>query len=582
MWNCRGASNPHFRWNFVELVRDHKRLMVILTETRIGGSRVETICQSLGFTNFYIVDSVGFAGGIWLLWNEDNIICDVLHSIEQEIHACIQVSPHTSPWLISAIYASPHFARRKFLWESLKIFSPHQSLPWLLLGDCNQVLTSEDKFGGNPVNSARANLFKDCLDTCGMLDLGFSGSRYTWSNLRTTRGLIQERLDRCWSNAAWKFQFPNTIVRHLPRTHSDHCPVLLNTDPCLLDRCWSNAAWKFQFPNTIVRHLPRTHSDHCPVLLNTDPCHLSSIKPFRFKSIWFSDPSLFPLIEECWSVPSNSFISNLNCFTARVKVWNKENFGNLFYRKKMILARLSGIQRSLEVRPSVFLTNLEVTLSDEYNNILSLEEEFWALKSRVNWLSDGDCRVDCDDLAGVQFPLLNSECHANLCSAPSNAELWKTEVPLVYLSQTEHKQRFLSFTCHKEVPFDRLGAHIFTGTLFLEQGSCLVVNKVFIVLAGVSSHLNPKNMLQELLVKFGLGYPIYECAIVEVGPPKMLKFRAKLIFAEEKFESMELHSSKKEAEQNIAQHALDCIQMEKVTKCAKFFLRFVFNVSHKT
>ncbi|KAH7851794.1 hypothetical protein Vadar_016562 [Vaccinium darrowii] len=94
MWNCRGASNLHFRRNFAELVHDHKPLMVILTENHIGGSRAETICKSLGFPNFCIVDLVGFAGGIWLLWNEDNISCEVLHTTEQEIHACVQVSPH--------------------------------------------------------------------------------------------------------------------------------------------------------------------------------------------------------------------------------------------------------------------------------------------------------------------------------------------------------------------------------------------------------------------------------------------------------------------------------------------------------
>lgn len=225
-----------------------------------------------------------------MLWNEDNIKCEVLHSTEQEIHACIQVSPHISPWFISAIYASPCFERRKLLWENLKVFAQRRSLRWLVLGDCNQVLSAEDKFGGNPINIGRASLFNKCLDTFGLVDLGFSGPRYTWSNLRVLGGLIQEHLDTCWSNSSWKIMFPNTAVRHLPRTQSDHSPVLLNTNP-----------------------------------------YISSFsKPFHFKSIWFSDPSISSLTDDCRKDPESSFNSNLKCGIGRILVIflpKKINFG---------------------------------------------------------------------------------------------------------------------------------------------------------------------------------------------------------------------------------------------------------------
>ena len=57
-------------------------------------------------------------------------------------------------------------------------------MPWLLLEDFNKVLTGEDKFGGKSINLNRALDFKDCLDTCNLLDLGFFGPKYTWSNRR--------------------------------------------------------------------------------------------------------------------------------------------------------------------------------------------------------------------------------------------------------------------------------------------------------------------------------------------------------------------------------------------------------------
>ena len=56
-------------------------------------------------------------------------------------------------------------------------------------------------------------------------------------------------------------------------------------------------------------------------------------------------------------------------------------FGNIFSRKKNIIARLNGIQRVVYVKPSTFLLNLKKELMKELDIILRQEEEFWALKS---------------------------------------------------------------------------------------------------------------------------------------------------------------------------------------------------------
>ena len=130
-------------------------------------------------------------------------------------------------WLISAIYARPRLSKRRILWDNLKIVAQLQNLPWLMLRDFNEVLSGEDKFGGNRVNLNRALQFKECLDDCNMVDLGFAGPKYTWTNHRPISALILERIDRCFANPSWRVLFPEVAVSHLPRTFSDHCPVLI-------------------------------------------------------------------------------------------------------------------------------------------------------------------------------------------------------------------------------------------------------------------------------------------------------------------------------------------------------------------
>ena len=83
----------------------------------------------------------------------------VLASTEQEIHAVIEIHSFPSPWLIAAMYASPRYRERNILWDNLNQITSLQQLPWLLLGDLNKILTSENKLGERPINIARAMRF---------------------------------------------------------------------------------------------------------------------------------------------------------------------------------------------------------------------------------------------------------------------------------------------------------------------------------------------------------------------------------------------------------------------------------------
>ena len=71
-------------------------------------------------------------------------------------------------------------------------------------------------------------------------------------------------------------------------------------------------------------------------------------------------------------------------FTKAVSIWNKEVFGNIFWKKRNLAAQLKGIQCSLASCPNDFLVTLEKNLRLDYLNVLQQEEEFWSVKSRYN------------------------------------------------------------------------------------------------------------------------------------------------------------------------------------------------------
>ena len=231
------------------------------------------------------------------------------------------------------------------LWDNLKILTSLHNLPWSLMGDFNKVLFEDEKLGGNTISQRRVRAIQECMNVCHILDLGFSGPKFTWSNKRGIDDLIQCRLDGCWANLGWKAQFAKANVTHLARANFDHCLLLLNLNPTLGER---------------------------------------NNRPFHFQPFWLSHNDFLVLVREAQIGQDANLLDTISYFTSKAQRWNKEVFGNVFARKKNIMARLLGTQKALFNYPNAFLINLQSKLIDEYNIILQLEEELWAMKARTD------------------------------------------------------------------------------------------------------------------------------------------------------------------------------------------------------
>lgn len=79
------------------------------------------------------------------------------------------------------------------------------------------------------------------INYCHLIDLDYKGSRYIWLNKRFNdrNTSILERLDHFLAINDWFIQYLNAHVIHLPRTHSDYCPLLLTLfkDDSTLRKC---------------------------------------------------------------------------------------------------------------------------------------------------------------------------------------------------------------------------------------------------------------------------------------------------------------------------------------------------------
>lgn len=90
-------------------------------------------------------------------------------------------------------------ANRHATWELLKGLHQDPDAPWVISSDFNEGLSNDEKKRA-PRSKRQMMAFKKAIDECGMLDLGFSGYRFTWGNGRGGEANVQERLDRFVGN----------------------------------------------------------------------------------------------------------------------------------------------------------------------------------------------------------------------------------------------------------------------------------------------------------------------------------------------------------------------------------------------
>nr|KYP65965.1 Putative ribonuclease H protein At1g65750 family [Cajanus cajan] len=215
------------------------------------------------------------------------------------------------------------------------------------MGDFNAVLRDYERSNGSRVSSRCGdNAFRQFVQQCNLIDIGFQGSPYTWR-----RGSLLERLDRVLASYEWRIAFPEAVLTHLNPLKSYHVPILLKLSSNGYMRC--------------------------------------SRRPFRFEAAWLTHASFQELLKKEWTTNArwNMRINNIQqAFTK----WNKSVFGNVFLTKRRLLRRLQGIASKLFSGPNKFLEKLQSELWQELETVLQREELIWFQKSRCKWLLMGD------------------------------------------------------------------------------------------------------------------------------------------------------------------------------------------------
>ena len=280
----------------------------------------------------------------------------VISKASRFISCLIKLSSLNVNFIIIFVYAPAQREFKHEFWSELIDYTLSLSLPFVIMGDFNEISNSNDKLGDSVISSARFSTMNYILNHLPCVELPFDGPQFTWRKKKAGPGNIFERLDRAIVSSSWLTCFPQAKLKHNIFTSSDHCQISLN-------------------------YLP-TNSNKSP--------------PFRFEKMWCLRKDYDTLVKKTWCtqfVGSHMFrlVSKCKLLKGNSKQWNRFHFGNVSRQLRKVDDQLSTIQNGILCSPSdLNLLNKQDLLLRKRANLLAFNSEYWKQKNKSDYLLLGD------------------------------------------------------------------------------------------------------------------------------------------------------------------------------------------------
>lgn len=116
-------------------------------ETKSNREWMIKVRDKCGFKNGLIVPSVGSSGRLALFWKDDIIVHVQKYSMSH-IDAFVDGSDGMGWWRLTSFYGNPNTVKRHESWSLLRSIKDMSQLPWVAIGDFNELIGLSEKGGG--------------------------------------------------------------------------------------------------------------------------------------------------------------------------------------------------------------------------------------------------------------------------------------------------------------------------------------------------------------------------------------------------------------------------------------------------
>ncbi|KAL4348556.1 hypothetical protein GQ457_17G007420 [Hibiscus cannabinus] len=292
--------------------------------------------------------SNGASGGLISIWDDDVFTIEKSIVHDRWILLIGTLIPFKLKIGLINIYAPNVASERRCFFDSLKNQIRTMGLPMIIGGDFNAVLSQEEKVGSS-FDTQSAMVFDDFIQECELMDLPLNGGKFTWR--RGGNNLAASRLDR------------------------------FLVSPEVMQQC----------PSISQRILPRSLSDHNPILLEEGK-YAERARPFKWFSHWAQDSGYVDFVKATVAERVEKGVGELlKKIKGATKEWAKR-------QKAKEVESIEEVEKKIEQLESSALTSL--VNSEIFKQIRELrssiweryrkEEREWLQKSRLRWFKEGD------------------------------------------------------------------------------------------------------------------------------------------------------------------------------------------------
>lgn len=359
-WNCRGVSGRDTSARIKHMMKSINPIFFCIVETRANSARLDSFSAKLDRNwAWAAIEADGYSGGIIVTWQRDIGMVTPIVKSRYALHLVITNSKNES-WILSTIYNPSRIQNQYSVWQELSDLASI-NLPWILIGDFNSIVSLNELRGGSHLYYRRkARVFSDFIIANNLLEVNFSGSKFTWCN-------NQAGIARKWA---------------------------------LLDRCLLNPCCSALFETYFIKHLPRLFSDHAPLLLTLSPRIFNRKKIFRFDNFWLDYIDCHSAVRHAWnflphSNPMHAFSHLISRTRAKLISWKK--IGLCPIDASINNLELEILEAEARDQLNGSIDNSSDNLYSLYNKLAALHRQNyskWAQRARLLWVHCGDLNTN--------------------------------------------------------------------------------------------------------------------------------------------------------------------------------------------
>jgi hypothetical protein len=141
-------------------------------ETKYRKTKLELLWVKMGYRGLSVVDPMGWSGCLLPFWRDD-VDLEIQIFSRRHINSIVKGVGAESSWKLTSFYGHPNWLKRHESWVLLRYLQSYSPTPWLVIGDFNEIMTQDEKYGTVMACEGQMKAFCDVLQDCLLSDLGF-------------------------------------------------------------------------------------------------------------------------------------------------------------------------------------------------------------------------------------------------------------------------------------------------------------------------------------------------------------------------------------------------------------------------